>query len=250
MRALTTCIGAVRRVPDLQSHIAPALYDVSAPVCVLCTGELDIFAKQCIRERADLGANYSCVLMQLVRHPLSTLKSERASAKLPQARGVKNPTLIAPGGQHAWMDSRAGNMSSFCAPILRDVQTALRLKARRQRLLRQGKSADAVPEVMIIKYDDLIRRPLELVKEAHAALHAYTSSPKVTTFVKAHLDPNYTVNTALPVSTPVISMANVTGGKVVVHKLRKRLKTEFGTVRPPRSCGACRVPSYSVAATE
>ena len=54
--------------------------------------------------------------------------------------------------------------------------------------------------------------------------------------MKSHLDPNYTVSTALPTSIPIVSMANVTGGKAVVHKIRKRLKTEFGTVRPPRTC--------------
>ena len=37
-------------------------------------------------------------------------------------------------------------------------------------------------------------------------------------------------------SSPLVSMANLTGGKAVVHKLRKRLKTEFGTVRAPRRC--------------
>ena len=64
----------------------------------------------------------------------------------------------------------------------------------------------------------------------------YTSAPKLTAFVKSHLDPNYTVARGVVTAAPVVSMANVSGGKVVVHKLRKRLKTEFGTVRPPRSC--------------
>ena len=70
----------------------------------------------------------------------------------------------------------------------------------------------------------------------HDALGVFTSQPKLTAFVKSHLDPNYTVARDLPVAAPVVTMANVTGGKVVVHKLRKRLKTEFGTVRPPRAC--------------
>ena len=61
-------------------------------------GDLDLIGKACMRERADTGANFSCLLVQLVRHPYSTLKSERHSARLPQARGVKNPTIIAPGG--------------------------------------------------------------------------------------------------------------------------------------------------------
>ena len=34
----------------------------------------------------------------------------------------------------------------------------------------------------------------------------------------------------------MVTMSNVSGGKQVVHRLRKRLKTEFGTVRPPRTC--------------
>ena len=64
----------------------------------------------------------------------------------------------------------------------------------------------------------------------------YTSAPKLTAFVKSHLDPNYTVARGVVTAAPVVSMANVSGGKVVVHKLRKRLKTEFGTVRPARKC--------------
>ena len=79
---------------------------------------------------------------------------------------------------------------------------------------------------------------MEVVKETHAALGAYTSTPKLTAFIKGHLDPNYTVARADVADKAVVTMAeaNVTGGKAVVHKIRKRLKAEFGTVRPPRAC--------------
>lgn len=84
----------------------------------------------------------------------------------------------------------------------------------------------------MLKYDELLRSPLDVVKRAHDMLGVFTSQPKLTAFVKSHLDPNYTVSRDMPVDAPVVSMRNVSGGKVVVHKLRKRLKTEFGTVRP------------------
>ena len=136
------------------------------------------------------------------------------------------------------MDDRATNMSAFCEPILKDLKYALQLKRRKQRLLSRGKIelASAVPDVLILRYDDLLRRPLDVVREAHGLLNAFTSQPKLTAFVHAHLDANYSVNTAAVTAAPVVSMANVTGGKAVVHRLRKRLKTEFGTVRPPRAC--------------
>ena len=118
---------------------------VRALKTIRMTGELDLIAKNCMRERTD--GNYSCLLIQMIRHPLSTLKSERNSARLPQARGVKNPTLIAPGGEAAWIDSRAGNMSTFCAPLLKDVQFALNLQRRRKRLEARGKSANHIPQV-------------------------------------------------------------------------------------------------------
>ena len=90
--------------------------------------------------------------------------------------------------------------------------------------------------MLLLKYDQLLRQPLDVVREAHSLLNVFTSQPKLTAFVKAHLDPNYTVATVaaagLPVDAPVVDMKNVSGGRVVVHKLRKRLKTEFGTVRP------------------
>lgn len=147
---------------------------VRAVKTIRMQGELDQVGRQCMRERTD--GNYSCLLLQLVRHPMATLRSERHSSRLPQARGVKNPTLVAPGGVKAWMDSRAGNMSGFCEPILKDVQYALALKRRKARLERNGKLAVArtIPDVMILKYDDLIRRPLDVVKEAHAMLSVFT----------------------------------------------------------------------------
>lgn len=80
-------------------------------------------------------------------------------------------------------------------------------------------------------------------------LGAYTSQPKLTTFVKAHLDPNYTVDTGYVPPTAVVSMANVTG-RGAVHKLRKRLKTEFGTVRPPRACNTLQPIEASSSCTE
>ena len=144
----------------------------------------------------------------------------------------------APGGSQAWINARSTNMTAFCEPILKDLKFALALKRRKQRLLRKGATqlAAALPDVLVLRYDDLLRRPVDVVNEAHGLLQAYTSQPKLTAFVKAHLDPNYTVNTAAVTERPVVSMANITGGRTVVHRLRKRLKTEFGTVRPPRSC--------------
>ena len=38
-------------------------------------------------------------------------------------------------------------------------------------------------QVYILKYDDVLRRPLEVVKEVHHMLGVYTSTPKLTAFV-------------------------------------------------------------------
>lgn len=215
---------------------------VRAVKTIRMQGELDLVGRACAKQRED-GSNYSCLLIQLVRHPLSTLRSERQSSRLPQARGVKHPGIVAPGGRQAWMDSRAGNLSGFCEPILKDVKYAMSLKRRKERALRNGKLAlaSAIPDVLILKYDELLRHPFDVVRNAHGLLNVYTSAPKLSAFVKAHLDPNYTVagpaSIPLPATgSPLVSMANLTGGKAVVHKLRKRLKTEFGTVRAPRRC--------------
>ena len=150
------------------------------------TGDLSDIVRSCQRERAD--GNYSCVLIQLVRHPLSTLKSEQHSSKLPQARGVKNPTIIAPGGNAAWIDSRKGNMSSFCAPLLKDVLLAQGLARRRKRLERKGAAFDHLPNVIVLKYDDLLRRPLEVVKEVHPMLQARAGSRPIAPSRLCHLD--------------------------------------------------------------
>jgi hypothetical protein len=226
---------------------------VRAVKTIRMQGELDLVGKACMRERTD--GNYSCLLIQLVRHPLSTVRSERQSSRLPQARGVKHPGIVAPGGQQAWIDSRAGNLSGFCEPMLRDVQYAMALKRRKQRAMRNGKleAASAIPDVVLLRYDELLRRPFDIVKEVHGLLKVYTSAPKLQAFVKSHLDPNYTVATALPAevtTAPVVSMANISGGRVTVHKLRKRLKTEFGTVRPPRRCDTLQPMDDSPACAE
>ena len=56
-----------------------------------------------------------------------------------------------PGGEQAWIDSRAGNMSSFCAPLLKDLQFALGLQRRRARLENKGKSVEHLPQVLVLK---------------------------------------------------------------------------------------------------
>lgn len=137
------------------------------------TGELELFAKKCQHEKGDTGANYSCVLIQLVRHPLSTVRSERNSARLPQARGVLNPTLVAPGQSTAWMEGRTANMTGFCEPILKDLKAALSMQQRAARLARKGLDTTAVPRVVVVNYDQLLSRPAEVGT-------AHQTSPKRT----------------------------------------------------------------------
>jgi hypothetical protein len=224
----------------------PALIGLPSPNRVATHGDPCLLPLRLI-ERA-------CAERSTCTEPVACASRSPAHSPRSQARGVKNPTVIAPGGSGAWIDARSGNMSSFCNPLLKDVSFALTMQRRRRRLEKKGQSVRHLPEVMLVKYDELLSRPLEIVKEAHAALGVYTSQPKLTTFVHNHLDPNYTVARDIPVASPVVSMANVTGGKVVVHKLRKRLKTEFGTVRPvsatsKRESWAFRLPSVSLPST-
>ena len=143
---------------------------VRAVKTIRMQGELDLVGRACAKQRED-GSNYSCLLIQLVRHPLSTLRSERQSSRLPQARGVKHPGIVAPGGRQAWMDSRAGNLSGFCEPILKDVKYAMSLKRRKERALRNGKLAlaSAIPDVLILKYDELLRHPFDVVRMRRVA---------------------------------------------------------------------------------
>ena len=126
---------------------------VRAVKTIRMTGTLSAVAKSCVRERSE--GNYSCVLIQLVRHPLSTLKSERSSAMLPQARGVLDPTRIAPGSSEAWLDARSGNLSSFCAPILRDIKTVLALRRRAARYAKKGLDASAIPRAVLLRHAEM-----------------------------------------------------------------------------------------------
>lgn len=71
----------------------------------------------------------------------------------------------------------------------------------------------------------------------------YTSYPKLEAFVSTRLNPNYTVSTMGTVGIAgmqdaIIAMAQAKGNKTLVHKLRSRMKTEYGTVRPARKCEA------------
>ena len=62
---------------DLQHrcHSAGKGGHIRAIKTIRMAGELGQLARECIRQHAD--GNFSCVLIQLVRHPLSTLRSER-----------------------------------------------------------------------------------------------------------------------------------------------------------------------------
>ena len=215
------------------------------------SGELGQLARECSRLRDD-GANFSCVLLQMVRHPLSTLRSEIASSKLPQARGVKYAHVV-PSGSGGWAQNRASNMTEFCAPILRDVETSLALQRRAARRARRvaalerlretevsgvaapkkrrslddaRRELSLVPKVMLLRYDELLRRPEAIAREAHGLMRAFTSEAKLSTFVKGHLAPNYTSSGGTP--PPTLNSST--------QKLRKRLKFEFGTGSRPRAC--------------
>ena len=245
---------------------------VRAIKTIRMVGELDAFGRHCQRERST--GNYSCLLIQLVRHPMATLRSERQSATLPQAQSATPGNAagaLTPGhGSRTWMAMRVDNLSSFCEPILHDLHYALALQRRRQRAVRLHRpDADAVPRVLILKYDDLLRRPAEVVTEAHELMHVVTSRPKLAIFLKAHFNPNATIahhpqptahapGGRLPSSAPLTPSPNLlwdaaAPARVRVDapvatplassrlpgshtRLRKRLKAEFGTVRPPRSC--------------
>ena len=158
------------------------------------------------------------------------------------------------------MEDRAANMSAFCLPILRDVKAALSLQRRAERAARRIafrsrataggtsnrtlphghelaleeaiKEAAVLPKVLLLRYDDLVRRPEEVVRDVHAALRAYTSAHKLSAFIRSHLDTNHTIR-----ELRAISNASTEEKSSAAHlKLRVRLKSEFGTVRSARTC--------------
>ena len=76
-----------------------------------------------------------------------------------------------------------------------------------------------------MRYDEVLRRPEAVAREAHGLLRAFTSEAKLSTFIRGHLAPNYTSN-----GGALSTLLNSSG------KLRKRLKFEFGTGSRPRAC--------------
>jgi len=77
----------------------------------------------------SIDARHFLPLSQLVRHPLSTLKSELASSQLSlQAMNYTRGTSQTEIGTAIWAESRARNMTEFCAPILK-VCTSCRATA-------------------------------------------------------------------------------------------------------------------------
>ena len=223
------------------------------------SGELSHVARECIRHQHTEHTNFSCVLIQLVRHPLATLKSELASSRLRQTRGDKPEHAMA--GAAPFVGT---NLSDFCAPILRDVKTVLALQrraakaARRVASLSWGGSALApgeagqavwqqggagalkdaireaatVPTALLLRYDELLRSPKAAVSKVHNALHVFTSAPKLNSFIKKHLEASNTSGSL----ASALGSTNASTHEATHANLRKRLYTEFGTVRPARSC--------------
>jgi len=221
------------------------------------TGELAHVGRECLRHRTD-GSNFTCVLLQLVRHPLSTLKSELASSQLSlQAMNYTRGTSQTEIGTAIWAESRARNMTEFCAPILKDVKAVRALQRRRTKALRRAdelqriaqhghgrmrlveeqlekvrRELEKLPKAMLIRYDDLIRQPETVVRAAHALMQVYTSRAKLVSFIRTHLDAHYN-------STGTSALSNVNYSShhsEIPRRMRNRLKVEFGTVRPPRTC--------------
>lgn len=74
-------------------------------------------------------------------------------------------------------------------PTLVTRQVALQLKRRKQRLLRKGATAQAaaVPDVLILRYDDLLRRPIEVVKEVRHKANSVKTPPRRNPEFPAHM---------------------------------------------------------------
>ena len=192
-------------------------------------GELGEYADACERQARKSrwpgrSKNISCVLIQMVRHPLSTIKSEGSNSKLPQAEaGSRVPT---PGGEQKWLETRTRNMTTFCEPILRDVQAALALQKRREKLSKpfpantrdaRAKLLTTAPRVVVLKYDQVLREPAEAVRRVHEAMGAWTDRRKLVNFLWSNLGIAANVSEIRSLGAqwdPAAAAANATGAVV------------------------------------
>jgi len=107
-----------------------------------------------------------------------------------------------------------------------------RMRLVEEQLEKVRRELEKLPKAMLIRYDDLIRQPETVVRAAHALMQVYTSRAKLVSFIRTHLDAHYN-------STGTSALSNVNYSShhsEIPRRMRNRLKVEFGTVRPPRTC--------------
>ena len=222
---------------DLKQHCHGS--SVRAVKTIRMKGELASFAEAC-RELAsghgsgESGLNVSCVIIQLVRHPRTTLISQSPF----------NKTLDA---------------DSLCRPILQDVRAAEALQAERVELEAAASASAsahaalvALPRVSLVKYDELLSAPEATVRAIHAQLRVRTSPAKLASFLLGHLSLNRSQLSAelrrhAPPPTPPPSPPSPssqrpgasprgTARPPLVSKFGSSSTSAFGTVREPRVC--------------
>ena len=215
---------------------------VRAVKTIRMSGQLASFAAACRAVASgEPRLNVSCVLVQLVRHPLTTQRSQRPFAQQAPSRSHSRDDFAAAPLSNAPIDGDA-----LCRPILEDVTTAQALQEERTRL-EAAAAADAsaraalaaLPRVVLVKYDEVVRAPEATARSVHAQLRARTSPTKLARFLLGHLSLDRSQLSAqlrrhAPPPTPP-PPPSPRPSPSYVSKGRNK-SSAFGTVRRPRAC--------------
>jgi len=147
---------------------------------IRAAGAVGDFVSECLAKRRNF--DFTCVVVQLIRHPLSTIRSEHQSRKIEQIE-QKNKRLNA--------TFKEPELDRFCKPLLRDVQAIQNVKLHHlprhvQRPAAQHPGYFDNVRAMNLRYDELVQRPAETARRVHAMMQVETDSTKLTAFIRDH----------------------------------------------------------------
>lgn len=229
---------------------------VRAVKTIRMKGQLASFAEAC-RELAGSQPrlNVSCVIVQLVRHPLTTQQSQRPFQQATSSASRnhnRNDFAAAP-------PSNATDALADCRLVLQDVRAAQALQAERKQLeeaaLASGSAAAfaalaALPRVTLVKYDEVVSAPEATARAVHAMLRARTGPTKLAGFLLGHMRLNRSLLSAElrrlqgrhaspPPLPPAPGRSPSPSSQGSAESPRGTVpRSAFSTVRQPRACEA------------
>eukprot|EP00310_Coccolithus_braarudii_P018909 CAMPEP_0183334600 /NCGR_PEP_ID=MMETSP0164_2-20130417/3167_1 /TAXON_ID=221442 /ORGANISM="Coccolithus pelagicus ssp braarudi, Strain PLY182g" /LENGTH=532 /DNA_ID=CAMNT_0025503779 /DNA_START=48 /DNA_END=1643 /DNA_ORIENTATION=+ len=222
---------------------------------IRANGGLGRIANECLNQGSrGRHADFSCVLIELVRHPMATARSELSSHRLDlqtrSARLLRNPrqareaNLTKQKDVEAQRDrlalAKGASLDSLCEAMLKDIKAVYGHQRRLERLSLR-KPVDSWERqlqqlrTVVLRYDEIVADPAAVARRMHALMQVRTDEDRLSKFVLDHFGAEELSEKQLAVG----HKAKVSQRKVAEHlDPADRLRTlhAFATRRKWRKC--------------